>query len=78
MDPFALYILDTLGRTSARKVHTIIQELFIRKVSFRFYAKSKFCVCFELHILVQHVLISPLIFKIFAKISDLAAVYRRN
>ena len=28
----------------------MIQNVFIRNVSFRFYAKSKFCVCFEVHI----------------------------
>ena len=33
--------------------HTRIQKVFIRKVPLRFYAKRKFCVCFEVHILVM-------------------------
>ena len=31
----------------------MIQKVFIRNVSLRFYAKSKFCVCFEVHIPVD-------------------------
>ena len=31
----------------------MIQKVFIRNVSLRFYAKSKFCVCFEVHIPVE-------------------------
>ena len=31
-------------------MYTVIQKVFIRNVSLRFYAKSKFCVCFESHI----------------------------
>ena len=31
----------------------MIQKVFIRNVSWRFYAKSKFCVYFEVHIPVQ-------------------------
>ena len=34
-------------------MHTVIQKVLIRKVSWRFYAKSKFCVCFEVHIPVR-------------------------
>ena len=39
--------LNTGGRNFARQVYTMIQKEFTRKVSLRFYAKSKFCVCFE-------------------------------
>ena len=31
-------------------MYTVIQKVFIRNVSLRFYAKSKFCVCFGVHI----------------------------
>ena len=31
-------------------MHTVIQKVFIRNVPLQFYAKSKFCVCFEVHI----------------------------
>ena len=31
-------------------MHSGIQKAFFRNVSLRFYAKSKFCVCFEVHI----------------------------
>ena len=31
----------------------MIQKVFIRNVSWGFYAKSKFCVCFEVHIPVK-------------------------
>ena len=50
MNLFVLYISDTAGRNCASQVYTVIQEVFIRNVSLRFYAKSKFCVCFEVHI----------------------------
>ena len=45
-------------------MHTIIQNVFIRKVSLRFYAKSKFCVCFEVHIPVS----SPVVFRVNANV----------
>ena len=45
-----LYISDTVGRNFASQVHPVIQNVFIRNVSLRYYAKSKFCVCFEVHI----------------------------
>ena len=51
---FVLYILDLVRRNFVRQVHTRIQKLFIRKVPLRFYAKSKFCVCFEIHIPVDN------------------------
>ena len=35
-------------------MHTVIQNVFIRNVSLRFYAKSTFCVCFEVHIPVPY------------------------
>ena len=47
---FVLYISDTVGRNFVGEVYTVIQKVFIRNVSLRFYAKSKFCVCFEVHI----------------------------
>ena len=50
MGLFVLYISDPVGRNFARYVHTRIQKVFIRKLPLRFYAKSKFCVCFEVHI----------------------------
>ena len=50
MSLFVLYIPETVGRNFASKVHTVIQQVFIRNVSWRFYAKSKFCICFEVHI----------------------------
>ena len=34
-------------------MHTVTKKVFIRNVSLRFYAKSKFCVCFEVHIPVS-------------------------
>ena len=34
-------------------MHTRIQKVFIRKASLSFYAKSKFCVSFEVHIPVS-------------------------
>ena len=34
-------------------MHTIIQKVFTRNVSLRFYTKRKFCVCFEVHIPVN-------------------------
>ena len=34
----------------------MMQNVFIRNVSWRFYAKSKFCICFEVHIpVLQHI-----------------------
>ena len=50
MGLFVYYILETIGRNFDRWVHAIIQTVFIRKVSLRFYAKSEFCLCFEVHI----------------------------
>ena len=52
-ESFFLYISETVGRNFASKVHTVMQQVFIRNVSLRFYAKSKFCVCFEVHIPVS-------------------------
>ena len=46
---FVLYISDTVGRNFASQEHTVIQKVFIRNVSFRFYAQGKFCICFEVH-----------------------------
>ena len=34
-------------------MYTVIYKVFIRNVSLRFYVKSKFCVCFEVHIPVK-------------------------
>ena len=48
MSLFVLYISDNVGRNFASWAHTVIQKVFIRNVSWRFYAKSKFCVCFKL------------------------------
>ena len=59
------YILDTIGRNFVRQVNTIIQKVFIRKVSLRFYAKSKFCVCFEVHI--PEMQVQPILNAIFSK-----------
>ena len=50
MSFFVLYISDTVGRNFASQVYTVIQKVFIRNVFWRFYAKSKFCVCFEVRI----------------------------
>ena len=47
---FVVYVLDTVGRNFAKKVHTITQKVLIGKASLRFYAKSKFYVHFEVHI----------------------------
>ena len=47
---FVSYISDTVGRNFASQVHTVIQKVFIRNVSLRFYAESKFWMCFEVHI----------------------------
>ena len=33
----------------------MIQKVFIRNVSWRFYARGKFCVCFEVHIPVPEI-----------------------
>ena len=46
-------------------MHTVIQKVFISNVSLRFYAKSKFSVCFEVHIPVAvayfvYIVYSPL------------------
>ena len=49
-ESFFLYISETVGRNFASKVHTVIQQVFIRNVSLSFYAKGKFCVCSEVHI----------------------------
>ena len=39
----------------------MIQKVFIRNVSWIFYAKSKFCVCFEVHIpVVSFPMLNPI------------------
>ena len=50
MNHFVIYISDTAGRNCASQVYTVIEKVFIRNLSLRFYAKSKFCVCFEVYI----------------------------
>ena len=39
-------------------MYTVIQKVFIRNVPWRFYAKSKFCICFEVHIPVEKQLLN--------------------
>ena len=53
MGLLVLYILDTAGRNFARQVNTIIRKVFSRNVCLRCYARSKFSVCFEVHIHVN-------------------------
>ena len=48
--PIGRNILDPIGRNFARKEHTKMQKVFIRKVPLRFYAKRKFCAYFEVHV----------------------------
>ena len=47
---FVLYILERIGRNFARHVNTRIRKVFFRKEPLRFYANSRLCVCFEVHI----------------------------
>ena len=49
MGVFVLDILDRIGKNFPRSVNTRIEKVFIGKVPMRFYTKSEFCVCLEVH-----------------------------
>ena len=55
----------------------MIEKVFTRNVSWRFYAKSKFCVCFEVHIPVIKKLVATRLLGVYCCI-DYGLIDKEN